>query len=214
MPLAAVLFDVDGTLVDSNYHHAIAWARALRDHGHRIPVAAVHRLIGMGGSEMLETLIGTADEAIEKGWRTNFDAMLSDLVAFDGAGDLVRAVHATGARVVMATSSPQDLFDELRTRVDADDAVDDVVTQTDVENAKPHPDIFQVALRKAGTDAADTVVVGDSVWDIEAATKAGLRCIAVECGGYSSYELEKAGAAAVYRDPRDLLDNLHESVFA
>ena len=211
-PLAAVLFDVDGTLVDTNYHHAVAWARALRDHGHRIPVAAVHRLIGMGGSEMLETLIGTDDEAIAKGWRTNFDAMLDDIIAFDGAGDLLRAVHATGARVVMATSSPQDLFDELRTRVDADEAVDDVVTQTDVENAKPHPDIFDVALHKAGTDATDTVVVGDSVWDVEAATKAGLRCIAVECGGYGRAELERAGAIAVYRDPRDLLDNLNSVI--
>ena len=149
MTFAAVLFDVDGTLVDSNYHHTLAWARALHTHGHDIPLFAIHRLIGMGGSEMLEALIGAADERIKEDWRHGFDQLLPEIIAFEGAGELLRAVHERGVTVVLATSSPEDLLRELRAKLDADYAIDDTVTSGDVEDAKPQPDIFDVAEKAA-----------------------------------------------------------------
>src|SRR4051812_48572752 len=106
---AGVLVDVDGTLVDSNYHHTIAWSRALLDHGRHARLAAIHRLVGMGGSQMLETLIGESDDAIEEGWRSHFDELLPEIRAFDGAADLLHAFHDLGLTVVLATSSPEDL---------------------------------------------------------------------------------------------------------
>lgn len=204
MRVSAVLFDVDGTLIDSNYHHTLAWSRALHAHGHFVPLFAIHRLIGMGGSELLETLIGQADTTVHDAWRRQFDELLPEVIAFEGAGELLRAVHDRGATIVLATSSPQDLLDEMRARIEADDAVDDVVSSGDVDRAKPHADIFEVARDKSGASRDQTVVVGDSLWDVAAASKAGLRCIAVESGGYSRQELEAAGAHAVFRDPIDL----------
>jgi HAD superfamily hydrolase (TIGR01509 family) len=166
----------------------------------------------MGGSEMLEALIGRADATVEDAWRRNFDELLPEILAFDGAGDLLRAIHQRGAAVVLATSSPQDLLNEMRVKVGADEAVDDVVTSADAEQAKPHPDIFEIALEKSGAPRDRTVVVGDSVWDVAAAAKARLACVAVESGGYSRGELEAAGARLVYRDPNDLCAHLDEWV--
>ncbi|MEY2433164.1 MAG: hypothetical protein QOC92_2889 [Acidimicrobiaceae bacterium] len=210
MSISAVLFDVDGTLVDSNYHHTLAWSRALRAHGHRVPLFVVHRLIGMGGSELLEKLIGHPDATVEESWRRHFDELLPEVFAFDGAGALLHAVHERGATIVLATSSPQDLLSEMRARIDADEAIHDVVTSGDADRAKPHPDIFEIALEKSGALRDDAVVVGDSVWDVGAATKARLQCIALESGGYSRGELEAAGAHVVYRDPNDLRARLAE----
>ena len=171
---------------------------------------AIHRLIGMGGSELLETLIGRENTAVEDAWRRYFDELVPEVFAFDGAGALLRAVHERGVTIVLATSSPQDLLSEMRARIDADDAVDDVVTSADADRAKPHPDIFEIALEKSGVLRDQAVVVGDSVWDVGAATKARLRCIALESGGYSRAELEAAGAYSVYRDPNDLRAHLDE----
>ena len=159
---------------------------------------------------MLETLIGREDTAVEDAWRRYFDELLPEVLAFDGAGELLRAVHERGVTIVLATSSPQDLLSEMRARIDADDAVDDVVTSADAEQAKPHPDIFEIALEKSGARHDRAVVVGDSVWDVAAAIKARLPCIAVESGGYSRGELAAAGAQAVYRDPNDLRAHLDE----
>jgi HAD superfamily hydrolase (TIGR01509 family) len=208
--VSAVLFDVDGTLVDSNYHHTIAWARALRAHGHTVPLVAIHRLVGMGGPQLLEELIGEPDDAIEDAWRDEFDRLLPEIVAFDGAADLLRRWHERECTIVLATSSPKDLFESLWQKVGADAAVDGVVTASDADRAKPHPDLFAAALTKAGVSHDAAVAVGDSVWDVTAAGRAGVRCIALECGGYSRAELEQAGAVAVYRDPQDLRQHLDE----
>ena len=205
-----VLLDVDGTLVDSNYHHTIAWSRALREHGHDARLAAIHRLIGMGGSLLLERVIGQSDDEIEGAWRTHFDELIPEVHAFERAGDLLRALHERGVVVVLATSSPKDLLEQLKTKLEADEAIDVVVTADDVDEAKPDPDIFETARDKAGLEADEVIVIGDSVWDVEAAAKAGLRCIAVETGGFSCAELEDAGASAVYRDPKDILDHLDD----
>jgi HAD superfamily hydrolase (TIGR01509 family) len=211
---AGVLVDVDGTLVDSNYHHAIAWSRALRDHGCNARLAVIHRLIGMGSAQLLETLIGHSDDAIAKSWREYFDALVPEVYPFDGAAELLRALHARGLLVVLATSSPKDLLDRFRSRIDADDAVDVVVTAGDVERAKPEPDVFEVSLAKAELPRERAVVIGDSTWDVQAAARTQLRCIGVETGGFCRSELEDDGVLAVYRDPTDLLEHLDDSPIA
>jgi HAD superfamily hydrolase (TIGR01509 family) len=208
---AGTLVDVDGTLVDSNYHHTIAWSRALRDHGCNARLAAIHRLVGMGGSELLETLIGQSDDAIKESWRAHFDEMLPEIRPFDGAAELLRALHARGLTVVLATSSPADLLDEFRDKIDAGDAVDVLVSSSDVEGAKPEPDVFETGLAKAELARDHAIVLGDAIWDVQAATRAQLPCIAVETGGFSRAELEHEGAAGVYRDPVDLLEHLDQS---
>jgi HAD superfamily hydrolase (TIGR01509 family) len=214
MQRAAVFADVDGTLVDSNFHHAIAWSRALREHGENARLAAIHRAVGMGGSELLTSLIGRDDEAIRTSWRAHFDALLAEVVPFERAAELLRLFRARDVTVALATSSPEDLLDALRTKIGADDAIDIVVTAADVEHAKPRPDIFDVALEKAGVDRRRVVVLGDSVWDVAAAERAHLLCVGVETGGFSRLELERGGAAAVFRDPGDLIDHITQSPFA
>ncbi len=209
---AGVLVDVDGTLVDSNYHHTLAWSRALRDHGQDARLAAIHRLVGMGSAELLgELRIRGNHDAITSSWRTHFDRLLHEVVAFDGAAALLEGIHALGLTVVLATSSPEDLLDALRSKIDGDESIDVVVAADDVEAAKPHPDIFETALDKAGLDRSHALVVGDSVWDVEAARRAGLDCIGMETGGFSRLELEDAGAVEVFQEPRDLLDHLATS---
>jgi HAD superfamily hydrolase (TIGR01509 family) len=209
-----VLLDVDGTLVDSNYHHTIAWSRALRDHGCNARLAAIHRLVGMGSSQLLETLIGRPDENIAKSWRTHFDELLPEVVAFDRAGELMRALHDRALTVVLATSSPQDLLEAFQDKIGATEAVDVVVTANDVEEAKPEPDVFEAALAKAGLARERAIVVGDSVWDAQAAARARLACLALETGGFSGAELERDGVIAVYEDAGDLLDHLDDSPLA
>jgi HAD superfamily hydrolase (TIGR01493 family) len=208
---AGVLVDVDGTLVDSNYHHTIAWSRALRDHGCNARLAAIHRLIGMGGSDLLETLIGRSDDAIEKSWRAHFDELLPEVNPFDGAAELLQALHARRLVVVLATSSPTDLLDRFRDKIDADDAVDVLVSADDVADAKPAPDVFETGLSKADLPRDRAMVLGDAIWDVQAAARARLPCVALETGGFSRAELEHEGALSVYRDPTDLLDHLDES---
>ena len=211
MTSSGVLVDVDGTLVDSNYHHAIAWSRALRDHDCNARLAAIHRLVGMGSSQLLETLIGRGDDKIAESWRTHFDELLPEVFVLDRAGDLLRSMHDRGLTVVLATSSPEDLVDVFRAKIDADDAIDVVVTADDIRAAKPEPDVFAVSLEKADLERDRTVVLGDSVWDAQASARARVPCVALETGGFSRPELEDEGVVAVYRDPGDLLDHLDDS---
>jgi len=211
---AAWLVDVDGTLVDSNYHHAIAWSRALRDHGEDAGLASIHRLVGMGGRELLQSLLGRDDEAIRASWRTHFDALLPEIRPLRGAPGLLRALHATGASVVLATSSPADLLASMRAAIDADECIDDAVTADDVDRAKPEPDVFAMGLAKTGRSPADALVIGDAVWDVHSARRAGIACVALESGGSSRAELLSVGAIAVYEDPADLMEHLDAAVAA
>jgi HAD superfamily hydrolase (TIGR01509 family) len=210
----AALVDVDGTLVDSNYQHAVAWSRALRDHGENVPLAHIHRALGMGSTQLLERLIGHDDDAIKDSWRSHFDALLPEVVAFDGSGALLRALQARGLAVVLATSSPDDLLEAFREKIGADDAIDAIVTAADVARAKPHPDVFAAARERAGLANDRVVVLGDSIWDVEAARRLDVRCVGLECGGFSGCELEAAGAVNVYRDPTDLAERVASSPFA
>jgi HAD superfamily hydrolase (TIGR01509 family) len=210
------LVDVDGTLVDSNYHHTVAWSRALRDHHHDAHLAAIHRLVGMGSTELLTSLDVDDDDhdAVKQSWREHFDELLPEVRAIDGAGALLQGLHDAGFVVVLATSSPEDLLETLMERVGARDAVDVVITADDVDAAKPDPDLFQVALERGELDARCALALGDSVWDVEAARRAGVDTVGVETGGFSQFELEHAGAIAVYRDARALVGQLASSPFA
>ena len=206
----AVLFDVDGTLVDTNWFHTVAWWRAFRDSGEDIPMARIHPLIGMGSAEMLQELFGDERSDLKDGHTKYFDQFLPEIRAFAGAGDLLRAVKKR-AHVVMATSSKESHLKPMLEAIDANDAIDGIVHGDDVERAKPAPDVFEAALEKAGRPAERCVVIGDTRWDVEAAAKRGLRTVCVLTGGNSRETLESAGAIAVYEDVRQLLDHLDDS---
>jgi HAD superfamily hydrolase (TIGR01509 family) len=211
-PGRAVLFDIDGTLVDTNYLHVLAWRRVFLDHGEpEITSASIHRLVGMGTDQLLETLCGRSRPELKPERARHFDALKDEIRAFPRAADLLRAVRSRGGRVVLATSAEKADLEALLGALDADDAIDAVTSAGDVDEAKPAPDVFQVALEEAGTTPDCTVVVGDTVWDVEAAARAGMACVAVTSGGISRAELEGAGAVAVYDDVGALLDGLDDS---
>ena len=209
MPDPVVLFDIDGTLTDTNYLHTLAWRRAFLEHGHDVACSRIHRLIGASGSRLMEELIGRADEGVKQSWRARFDELVPDVRAFPGARELVAAVRAGGGRAVLATSSPGDLVaHHLEALGLSEDDVDGMTTDSDVEQAKPAPDIFLAALDKAGGEPTRTLVVGDTGWDVQAAHAAGLATVAVLTGGWSHDELVQAGAIEVYDDVRSILDRL------
>jgi len=208
----AVLFDIDGTLVDTNYLHAVAWRRVFLEHGEpEITTARIHRLVGMGTDELLETLCGRPRPELKDERARQFETLKPEIRAYPRAGDLLRAVHDRGIRVVLATSAEKSDLESLLEAIDAEEAIDGVTSAEEVEGAKPAPDLFCVALELAGTAPDATVVVGDTVWDVKAATRAGLACVAVTSGGICRAELEAAGAVAVYDDVAAILDDLDGS---
>jgi HAD superfamily hydrolase (TIGR01509 family) len=208
---SAVLLDIDGTLVDSNYFHAIAWFRSFKEQGRDVLLTDLHRLVGMGADQLIERVTGAEDPQLEAGWARAFASMRDEIVATPGASDLVRALSGRGLVTVYATSGQAQDVEALRALIGADEWIDAAVNSEEVEASKPAPDIFQLALERTEVDARDAVVVGDTVWDIEAAQASGMSCIAVTTGGISRAELEAAGAAAVYESPLDLLEHLDES---
>ncbi|MGI5422384.1 HAD family hydrolase [Actinomadura luteofluorescens] len=215
----AVLFDVDGTLVDTNYLHAATWWQAFLQHGHTVPMADVHRAVGMGSDKLLDHLLpDDRDRDADDGIRTAHTALYaqywSRLQAFDGAADLLRACSGRGNRVVLASSAAAPELKALRAALDADDAIDEATSGSEVEATKPAPDLVQLALERAAVPAERAVFVGDTRWDVEAARRAGMPCVCVLTGGWSRAELERAGAAAVYDDPRALLDDLDRGPLA
>jgi HAD superfamily hydrolase (TIGR01509 family) len=212
--MPAALLDVDGTLVDSNYVHTLAWFRSFKTSGHVVPMARIHRLVGMGADQLLEELLGRHDPAVENGWQEEFARLRDEIPALPGAAELARALHERGVTVVLATSGKPDDVEVLRKAIGADRWVDGVVNSSEVESSKPAPDIFSKALDVAGAEPADAVVVGDTVWDVRAAAACGLPCVAVTCGGISRSELDEAGAVAVYRDPEELVAELDRSPLA
>lgn len=212
MTQPAVLLDVDGTLVDSNYFHVVAWFRALRKHGHTPTFGEIHRLIGMGADQLIERLVGDQDDGVEDAWQDEFEDLRDEIPATPGAADLVRTLHERGFTTVYATSGKPDDVEALRKVIDADDYVDHTVNSSEVDESKPAPDIFQLALKRADTSQA--IVVGDTVWDVKAAAACNLKCVAVLTGGISEAELRDAGAVAVYESPRHLLNELDTSPIA
>ncbi|QEN11978.1 HAD family hydrolase [Mycolicibacterium sp. ELW1] len=218
MAKPAVLFDIDGTLVDSNYLHVHAWQQAFHEVGLPVQAWHVHRSIGMDGSTLVEELSGGADDDVQKRLKDfhtrHYEACADLLTTLPGARGLLQRVADLGLQVVLATSAPENELAMLRTTLDCDELVSAITSSEDVEEAKPRPDIVNVALKKAGVSAQQAVFIGDTVWDVEASARAGVPCIAVLSGGVGRGELEKAGAAAVFDDVQELLDNLDGSPIA
>jgi HAD superfamily hydrolase (TIGR01509 family) len=201
MPTTALL-DLDGTLVDTNYHHALAWYRAFRGQGVVLPVWRIHRHIGMGGDQIVKAL---TDDDVERrlGDRlrerkeSEFGTIRDECEPLHGAAGFVGELHRRGIATILASSAGQEDLDHFLTILGVRELIDDWTTSDDVERSKPHPDIVHAALAKA-EQPAHAVMIGDSRWDIEAAARAGLQTICVLTGGWSSQELLDAGAVAVY----------------
>src|SRR3954454_6298349 len=197
---AAVLLDVDGTLVDTNYLHVLAWFRAFRDAGESVPMWRIHRLVGMGADKLLEELVGGERTDLESAWSKHYDETKQLVTPLPGARDLVHALHERGPRVALATSGQQDDVDHIRKVLDVDQWIDVVVNSSEVDESKPAPDIFSLAMKRLGAPASESVVVGDTDWDVQAAAACGVPCIGVRTGGIAEQELREAGARAVYVD--------------
>ena len=213
--IKAVLFDVDGTLVDSNNAHAQAWVRAFQEHGVAVDPARVRRSIGMGGDKLMPEVSGIEEDS-ELGGRIaqrRDEIFKRDLLprinAFDGARDLVAAIKARGLTAVAASSASKEDLKALLSVAGADGLMDDKTSSDDAEESKPAPDIIEAALERAEATAADAVMIGDTPYDIEAARRAGVGTIAFRSGGWKDEDLK--GAIAIYDGPWDLLAQLADS---
>lgn len=206
-----VLFDVDGTLVDTNYLHTLAWARAFEDVGKWAPMNAIHRLIGMGGDQLVPHLLGHPSQAASDARARRYRELMGGARAFPGGADLLRRAHEAGLAVVIASSAPSDELEVMLELIGAGEAIDATTSADDATASKPDPDVFQAALDAGDIDPERCVVVGDSIWDVQAARAASLACVAVETGGFSAHELREEGALYVYRDVAEILGQFHLS---
>jgi HAD superfamily hydrolase (TIGR01509 family) len=208
----AVLFDVDGTLVDSSYLHVVAWWEAFRSQGHDIAMTDIHRCIGMGSDQLVDTLIDKPSDDVIEAHTDYYAPRLRQLRPFPDATKLLRRTHDAGLVVILATSASGKEATHLRAALDSDDVIDHMTTSEEAENAKPAADIVLSAMESADLEAENCVFVGDSVWDIKACARVDMPCIAVLSGGISKTELTAAGAVAVYRDPAHLLEDFEAAV--
>ena len=216
-PRAGVLFDLDGTLVDTGYIHTVCWWEALRQYDHVVPMAVIHRAIGMGSEKLLAHVLGTdhdtsKDSDIAAAHGVLFATWYPRISPLPGARDLLAECAALGLAVVIATSSPERDLDALRKALDADAFIAEATTSADADESKPSPDILAAALERADLPPDHVVFVGDAVWDVAASARLGIRCVGLESGGTSDAELREAGAVEVWKDPADLLRNLDGSV--
>lgn len=207
-----MLFDVDGTLVDSNYLHIDAWQRAFAEVGIEVEAWRIHRSIGMDGSTLVASLSDHAPDETQKRLKDLHSRYYREVAPLlrplPGARDLLRRVADLGLEVVLATSAPEDELKLLREVLDSDELVAAVTSADDVDTAKPKPDIIHVALQRAGVTADRAVFVGDAIWDAEACNRAQLSCIGMLSGGISASELRDAGAGAVFENADELLRNI------
>jgi HAD superfamily hydrolase (TIGR01509 family) len=214
----AVLLDVDGTLIDSNDGHAHAWVDVGAEFGHGIAFDEVRWLIGMGGDKVLPRLTGIEEES-EEGSRIKErrgeifrEKYLPSLSAFAGAADLVDRMRQAGLGVVVATSASEKDLKALLEQAGLTSLLEDSTNSDDADESKPSPDIVEAAVAQAGVDPEHAVMIGDTPYDVEAATRAGVRIIALTCGGWSEDELKEAGADQVFADPADLLRSYDRSI--
>jgi HAD superfamily hydrolase (TIGR01509 family) len=212
-PPAAIL-DIDGTLVDTNYHHAVAWFRAFRHFDVTLPLYRIHRHIGMGGDQLVGALAGDDFERAhgDAGRALEGDLymeLIDEVRPLAGARDLLRDLKERGHALVLASSAKQHEVDHYLDLLGARELADGWTTSADVEQTKPQPDLVAAAIEKAG--AGDAVMAGDSTWDCEAAKRAGIATIGVLTGGFSDQELLDAGAACVFERIEDLRRDLDET---
>jgi HAD superfamily hydrolase (TIGR01509 family) len=215
MPPVAIL-DIDGTLVDTNYHHAVAWYRAFRQHGIVLPIWKIHTHIGMGGDQLVASLTSEeVDESIGDDIRSAekalYMALIDEVAPVSEAREFVADLKQRGHTVVLASSAKEDEVEHYLDLLDARGLADSWTTSADVESTKPQPDLVRAALDKAGAEPDGAVMVGDTPWDIKAADAADVPCVAVITGGFSRAELEHAGAVAVFESVADLRSSLDET---
>ncbi len=216
MPPVAIL-DIDGTLVDSNFQHAVAWYRAFHQHGVVIPLWRIHRSIGMGGDQLVPTVAGDeVEEKLGDEIRPAHDAiyftMIAEVEPLPGARELIVELKDRGHTVVLASSAKATEVDHYIDLLDARELVDGWTSSADVEATKPQPDVVEVALEKVG--GGEAVLVGDSVYDCESATRAGVEALGVVTGGFGESELREAGAVAVFNSLEDLQRELDTTPLA
>jgi HAD superfamily hydrolase (TIGR01509 family) len=206
-----VILDIDGTLVDTNYQHAIAWYQAFRQHDVHLPVWRIHRHIGMGGDQLVRALAGEEVDAdvgddIRAAESALYLAMIETTEPLEGARELIVDLREQGRQVMLASSAKAREVDHYLELLDARELVDGWTTSADVEKTKPEPDLVLAALDKLGTREA--VMVGDTPWDVEAARGAGIETITVLTGGFSEQELRDAGAVAVFESIVELRERV------
>jgi HAD superfamily hydrolase (TIGR01549 family) len=206
-----VVFDVDGTLVDTNYQHALAWFRAFRSVGVTPALWRIHRAIGMGGDKLVAAVAGSEVEdehgdELREAWAKEYEVYLPEVQPFDGAREVLKEVHRRGLHLVLASSGMSQHVDRYLELLDARELAEAWTTSEDAEQTKPAPDLVQTAMAKVDGDNA--VLVGDSTWDAEAAGRAGLAAFALRTGGFSVEELRDAGARKVYESLPELQADL------
>jgi len=207
------VFDIDGTLLDTNYLHVVAWSAAFDDFGFRVEMADIHRAIGMPSEALVDRLVHRDDPALVQAHSDHF-ARLRDRFGvrrITGARHLLRRCAELGWTVVLATSAGASDLDWMLPTIDADDVITGTTTSEDVERGKPHPDVLLAAMHGHGLSNQHTITVGDSVWDMESARRAHTPSIGLAAGGISAADLQRAGADEVYADPADLVEHLTAS---
>ena len=217
--MAVAVLDIDGTLVDTNYHHAVAWYRAFREHGIVLPVWRIHRHIGMGGDQLVAALTDDrtehehGDEIRDTETKRYFE-LIDEVETMDGSRELIEHLVQRGHTVVLATSAKEDEVDHYLDLLDARELADAWTTSADVEATKPAPDLVTAALDRAGGSSSDAVMIGDTPWDVKAAGGAGVQTLAVLTGGFSLDELREAGALDVFESVRELCERLDRTPLA
>jgi HAD superfamily hydrolase (TIGR01549 family) len=211
------ILDVDGTLVDTNYQHALAWYRAFRDHGIVLPIWRIHRAIGMGGDQLVGALTDEATEdrlgdAIRASESDLFAGLIGEAEPMHGSRELLEELKRRGHTVVLASSAKQDEVDHYLDLLDAREIADAWTTSADVEATKPAPDLVHSAIEKAGGAGSEqAILIGDSTWDVRAALNADVDTLAVRTGGFGDDELREAGAVDVYESVEDLRGRLEQT---
>ena len=217
--MAVAVLDIDGTLVDTNYHHAVAWYRAFRKHGIVLPVWRIHRHIGMGGDQLVAALTDDLTEQEHgdeiRGTETKrYFELIDEVETMDGSRELIEQLKQRGHTVVLASSAKEDEVDHYLDLLDARELADAWTTSADVEATKPAPDLVTAALDRAGGSSDDAVMIGDTPWDVKAAGGAGVQTLAVLTGGFSVHELREAGALDVFESVRELCERLDRTPLA
>jgi len=214
--VGAAVLDIDGTLVDTNYQHALAWYRAFRSCDVVVPIWRIHRHIGMGGDQLVAALTGEEferrhGERVRAAEKDAYMAMIDEVAPTDGASELIDELHRRGHEVLLASSAKPEEVEHYLDLLDARERADAWTSAGDVQATKPEPDLVRVALERAGVEPQDAVMVGDSPWDARAAKAAGVPTVAVMTGGFSREELLVAGALAVFESVAELRRALDET---
>jgi len=217
--VAVAILDIDGTLVDTNYHHAIAWYRSFRDNGIVLPIWRIHRHIGMGGDQLVGALTDERTEedkgdAIRDTEKEIYMKLIDEVEPMKDSRELLQECKRRGHSLILASSAKEDEVDHYLGLLDARELADAWTTSADVESTKPQPDLVNAALERAGEGAGEGVMVGDTPWDVKAASSAGVETLVVRTGGFGEDELRDAGAAAVFESVAELCERLDETPLA